>query len=147
MKEYPFVYSLRVRWAEVDRQDIVFHAHYLTYCDCANTEYLYRGLGVQNLFLKPGEIFNLVVVQASLTFKNSARFDDLLTVGCRVNRIGRTSLTFHYGIMRHEADGTVTDLALAEVTYVNYDVQKSAAVPLPEAVRQKVIAFEHRPGE
>ncbi|MGO4610753.1 acyl-CoA thioesterase, partial [Variovorax sp. 2RAF20] len=35
---------LRVRWAEVDPQSIVFNAHYLTYCDICVTEY-WRALG------------------------------------------------------------------------------------------------------
>lgn len=30
---------LRVRWAEVDIQKIVFNAHYLTYADVGMTEY------------------------------------------------------------------------------------------------------------
>ncbi len=43
-QEFRFVYRLRVRWAEVDRQGIVFNGHYLTYFDVGITEY-YRALG------------------------------------------------------------------------------------------------------
>ena len=38
-----FIYTFRVRYAEVDAQGIVFNAHYLTYFDCLITEY-YRKL-------------------------------------------------------------------------------------------------------
>jgi acyl-CoA thioester hydrolase len=27
-EDFTFVHGLRVRWAEVDRQDVVFNAHY-----------------------------------------------------------------------------------------------------------------------
>ena len=37
---------LRVRWAEVDPQSIVFNAHYLTYCDICVTEY-WRAVGIR----------------------------------------------------------------------------------------------------
>ncbi len=37
-------HALRVRWAEVDRQNIVFNGHYLTYFDVAITEY-WRAIG------------------------------------------------------------------------------------------------------
>ena len=37
--DYKFIYTFRVRYAEVDAQGIVFNAHYLTYFDCAITEY------------------------------------------------------------------------------------------------------------
>ena len=41
--DYKFIYTFRVRYAEVDAQGIVFNAHYLTYFDCLITEY-YRKL-------------------------------------------------------------------------------------------------------
>jgi len=37
---------LRVRWAEVDPQNIVFNAHYLMYFDVAATEY-WREIGCE----------------------------------------------------------------------------------------------------
>ena len=43
-QDFNFFHRLRVRWAEVDRQDIVFNGHYLTYFDLAMTEYL-RAMG------------------------------------------------------------------------------------------------------
>ena len=44
-QQFRFVHSLRVRWAEVDKQNIVFNGHYLTYFDVAITEY-WRCIGV-----------------------------------------------------------------------------------------------------
>ena len=38
-QDFRCLHRLRVRWAEVDIQKIVFNAHYLTYADCAMTEY------------------------------------------------------------------------------------------------------------
>lgn len=37
--DFRFFHRLRVRWAEVDMQKIVFNAHYLMYFDTAITEY------------------------------------------------------------------------------------------------------------
>ena len=42
---FPFIYSLRVRYSEIDGQKIVYNAHYLTYLDDAVTAH-YRGLGL-----------------------------------------------------------------------------------------------------
>jgi len=44
-RDFRFVHTLRVRWAEVVKQDIVFNGHYLTYFDVAITEY-WRCIGV-----------------------------------------------------------------------------------------------------
>lgn len=45
LSQFSFFHALRVRWAEVDPQSIVFNGHYLTYADVAITEY-FRALGV-----------------------------------------------------------------------------------------------------
>ena len=37
--DYRFFHRLRVRWAEVDMQKIVFNAHYLMYFDTAISDY------------------------------------------------------------------------------------------------------------
>ena len=37
--DFRFTHTLRVRWSEVDKQDIVFNGHYLTYFDVGVTEY------------------------------------------------------------------------------------------------------------
>ena len=36
--DFRFFHPLRVRWAEVDMQKIVFNAHYLMYVDTAMSE-------------------------------------------------------------------------------------------------------------
>ena len=38
-QDFRLVHRLRVRWAEVDLQRIVFNPHYLMYIDTAFTEY------------------------------------------------------------------------------------------------------------
>lgn len=37
--DFRFFHRLRVRWAEVDMQKIVFNAHYLMYFDTAIADY------------------------------------------------------------------------------------------------------------
>src|SRR5690242_8558060 len=42
--DFTFFHTLRVRWAEVDRQDVVFNGNYFLYFDVAITEY-WRAIG------------------------------------------------------------------------------------------------------
>jgi acyl-CoA thioester hydrolase len=39
-EDFAFFYPLRVRWSEVDPQNIVFNPNYLVYADIAMTEYM-----------------------------------------------------------------------------------------------------------
>ena len=68
-------------------------------------------------------------------YLGSAGYDDVLAVCCRVARLGRSSMTFHFEIYR---DGEL--LITAELVYVNADPQKKAA-PLP-TLRERVKRYE-----
>lgn len=108
-QNYTFFHSLRVRWAEVDPQGIVFNGNYLTYLDVATTEY-YRQLGMSypaDLLRGGGDLF---AVKSTLEYRAPAHFDDWLDIGTRVARLGRSSLVFELGIWRDEQLLTVGEL-------------------------------------
>lgn len=133
---FSFFHPLRVRWAEVDPQSIVFNGHYLTYADVAITEY-FRALGIRypdDLSREDGDFFAIKTV---LEYLAPARFDDELQVGIRVARLGRSSLNFALGIWRDEQALTV-----GEVIYVHADKTSRSSSPLPAWLREKVTAFE-----
>ena len=128
--------TLRVRWAEVDMQKIVFNGHYLTYIDTAIAEY-WREIGLPypaGYVERYGS--DIYLRKATLEYLGSARYDELLTVCCRVARLGRTSMTFAFEIYR---DAEV--LISAELVYVNADPAMKAA-PLPEDLRDRVRKYE-----
>ena len=128
--------TLRVRWAEVDMQKIVFNGHYLTYIDSAIAEY-WREIGLpypHGYVERYGS--DIYLRKATVDYLGSAGYDDVLTVCCRVARLGRSSMTFHFEIYR-ERELLIT----AELVYVNADAQKKAA-PLPDDVRERVARYE-----
>jgi len=44
-EQFTFCHRLRVRWAEVDKQSIVYNVNYFLYFDVAITEY-WRSIGI-----------------------------------------------------------------------------------------------------
>ena len=130
--EFTFSHSLRVRWAEVDRQGIVFNGHYLMYFDVAITEY-WRALGYPypDGLLQQGT--DLYVKKASIEYHASAQYDDVLNVMVRVARIGRSSLQFLIEIHRG-----AEHLISGEVLYVNADPTTRKSQPVPEFLRQAI---------
>ncbi|WP_341304039.1 thioesterase family protein [Pseudomonas sp. TMP25] len=134
---FSFFHALRVRWAEVDPQSIVFNGHYLTYADVAITEY-FRALGIrypQDLSREGGDFFAIKTV---LEYLAPARFDDELHIGIRVARLGRSSLSFAMGIWCGEQA-----LTSGEVIYVHADSATRSNSPLPIWLREKILAVEH----
>lgn len=134
--EFTFSHGLRVRWAEVDRQGIVFNAHYLLYFDVGITEY-WRALGYpypEGLLAHGTDLF---VKKASLEYHAPAAYDDLLDVLVRAARLGRSSVRFLLEIYR--ADML---LVSGELIYVNADPAARTSAPLPQFLREAMLRFE-----
>jgi acyl-CoA thioester hydrolase len=140
-EHFTFFHRLRVRWAEVDRQDVVFNGHYFLYFDVAMADY-WRAIG----FDYPREIVELgtdiYAIKATAEYHGSAGYDQLLEVGCRVARIGRTSLVLLFGIWRGDEQ-----LTSGELVYVNADVETRQPAPWPAFLRDRILAFERTPPE
>ena len=135
-EEFRFVHRLRVRWAEVDRQGIVFNGHYLTYFDVGITEY-YRALGNPYPDGLAQQGTDLYVRKAELEYHASAEYDDEVDVCVRVERLGRSSFDFRVEIYR--ADQLLVG---GKVIYVNADPVARKAAPLPDFLRNAITAFE-----
>lgn len=132
--DFNFFMPLRVRWAEVDQQAVVFFGNYLEYFDLAMTEYM-RAIGWDYPagFLKNGT--DLHVVKAETEYHDGARFDDQLEIHTRVSRLGRSSLTFSFEIFREGDDHLITS---GQLTYVNVHQEKRKSEPLPGDFVEKV---------
>ena len=133
---FVFTMALRVRWSEVDRQGIVFNAHYLTYFDLGITEY-WRAIGLPYPDGLAGTGSDLYVAKAVANYHGSAGYDDVLEIGVRVARLGHSSVTFAIEIRR---EGQL--LTTGEVVYVNADPGTRQAQAFPARVRQAIAAFE-----
>ena len=134
--DFTFCQPLRVRWAEVDRQGIVFNGNYLHYFDVGITEY-WRAIGYPYPDALVSHGSDMFVKKASVEYHAPAGYDDVLDICVRVGRIGRSSIQFLLEIYRGDEH-----LVAGEVIYVNADpaTRKSAAVPL--FLREAIVGFE-----
>ncbi len=134
--DFRFFHRLRVRWAEVDLQKIVFNAHYLMYFDTAITDY-WRALALPYEAAMHQLGGDLYVKKSSLEFHGSARFDDQLDIGLKCARIGNSSMSFVGGIFRgHDL------LVTCELIYVFADPTTQTSKPVPQALRDVLTGFE-----
>ncbi len=130
---------LRVRWAEVDMQAVVFNGHYLTYTDVCLTEY-WRAIGLPYPAAFTALGIDAFVRKASIEYHAPARYDDELLVCGRIARLGRSSATFAASIFR--ADDTAKPLIDAELVYVCVELGSGAVLAWPEPVRERMRAYE-----
>ncbi len=137
--EYRHRVPLRVRWAEVDLQGVVFNAHYLAYTDVCVTEY-WRAIGMvyPGAFLAIGA--DLFVRKATLEYHAPVAYDDELEICGRISRFGTTSLSFRVEMFaRGKHDRALVE---GELVYVCTDPISKSPQRLPALLRERVLAFE-----
>jgi YbgC/YbaW family acyl-CoA thioester hydrolase len=135
-KDFRFFHRLRVRWAEVDMQKIVFNAHYLMYFDTAIADY-WRALALpyeEAMHELGGDLY---VRKATIDFRTSARMDDVLDVGMRCTRIGNSSMVFEGGLFRQDQF-----LVGCELVYVFADPATQTSKPVPALLREVLTGYE-----
>ena len=130
---------LRVRWAEVDRQGVVFNAHYLLYADVCVTEY-WRAIGMRYPEDFEPLASDLYVRKATIDYRVAALYDDELDVCGRIARIGTSSLQFSVEMFRRGQPDSA--LAVVDLVYVYVDAATKTPRPVDKALRARIRAFE-----
>jgi YbgC/YbaW family acyl-CoA thioester hydrolase len=134
--EFRFSERLRVRWAEIDAQQIVFNAHYLMYFDTAIAGY-WRSLAMpyaQTMAQLGGDLF---VRKATVEYEASARYDDVLDIGMRCARVGNSSILFSGAAFRQDQL-----LVSCELVYVFADPHSQTSKLVPDSLRAALLGFE-----
>ncbi len=127
---------LRVRWAEIDAQQIVFNGHYLMYFDTAISGW-WRGMALPYAATMAALQGDFFVRKSNLEYHASARLDDLIDVGVRLARFGNSSMLLQCAVFRGDQL-----LVEGELVYVFADPASQTSRPVPQAFRDVVLAFE-----
>ena len=130
--DFRFFERLRVRWAEIDAQQIVFNGHYLIYFDTAVAGY-WRALAMPYAATMQSLGGDMFVRKATLEYLGSAVYDDVLDIGMRCARVGNSSMSFVAGAFRQDAL-----LVSGELIYVFADPAAKASLPVPPRAARAV---------
>jgi acyl-CoA thioester hydrolase len=138
----PFRYAAytRVGFSDTDAQGVVYYGRYMPYFDLARTEY-HRHLGHVHI---RGEF---AMRASAVEYHAPARFDDLLEIFVRVERVGTTSVTYDYAAYRLDGDGEAPNdgdvlMATAKQTVVLIELDARRPVPIPDGFRRQIAAFD-----
>lgn len=120
-------HSHRVRYHETDAQGFVFNSRYLEFADVAMSEF-FRTLGWSYT-----ELVDLgcdaSLVEAKVSYRKPAKFDDVLDIDVVCPRVGRSSFDLEMTMRR--GDETIAEVS---IVYVNVDTATESSRPLPEEV-------------
>jgi acyl-CoA thioester hydrolase len=93
--------EFRVRYAETDQMQVVYHSNYLIWCEIGRTEFI-RSLGTPYAELERQNV-GLAVVEATIRFHAPARYDNLIRVTTTVRDVRSRAITFDYVISNAES--------------------------------------------
>ena len=88
-----FVHRIRVRYAEIDGQGVVFNAHWLTYFDDSCTRFM------SSLGFGPGfwtKELDVMLVKAIIEWTGPVGFDEWVDIEVAPSRIGTKSFDLSY---------------------------------------------------
>jgi acyl-CoA thioester hydrolase len=118
-------HTIPVRYGEVDRQGVVFNAHYLAWCDDAADSWL-RTLALD--FETQG--WDLMLKKAVVEWAGAAGIGDVVDIEVWVSRWGTTSLDMTFA-------GSVgkRPVFTAVITYVGVAPGTRQPIPVPDHIR------------
>ena len=123
-----WVHHIRVRYGEVDMQQVVFNAHYLAYCDDAVEAWL-EALGV--VVLDHG--WDFMLKKAVIEWEGTATVHEVIDIEVGVDRWGTTS--FDVGYTGRVGPRPVFHCV---VTYVGVEAGTRATMPIPAHLRARL---------
>jgi YbgC/YbaW family acyl-CoA thioester hydrolase len=122
------VYKRKVRFSDSDAQGHVFNANYFVYFDDAITDFMERVEG-RSCGDTANEIF---LAHAECDFCSAGRMGETLLTEVRVDKIGKTSITFGLEITE-ETSGR--EVARGVEIYVVVDVETLKPIPVSAELR------------
>jgi acyl-CoA thioester hydrolase len=131
--ELPEVARVRVIYGDTDQMGMVYYGNYLRYFEIARNEFL-RRIGAPYRAFEEAHGLRLPVVEATVSYRRPARYDDELGIHAAVPEVGGASARFEYEI-RRLPDGEV--LVSGHTVHACIDARGKVA-RLPQGLRDRL---------
>ncbi|MEG3083939.1 thioesterase family protein [Sphingomonas sp. PB2P12] len=128
---FAFSTKLRVRYAEIDGQRIVFNSRYLEYADVAVTEF-WEWTGIAEALPKVWPTTEFNVRRTEIDYLKPFRLGDTVEAFVRIEKLGTTSLTKRFELAHAQTGELHTVISMVSV---HVDLETGRPVALPDAIR------------
>jgi acyl-CoA thioester hydrolase len=128
-------YSLPIvaRYAEVDQQGVVFNGHFLTWFDESFAGYLdHLGVTYPSLISAGHDV---QVVHTEIDYLAPVRWRDAVRVTVACERVGSTSFTLGFGVLRRDEAAQEQIAVQGRNVYVVVSTEDWAKRPIPGQLR------------
>jgi acyl-CoA thioester hydrolase len=128
---FAFSTSLKVRYAEIDGQKVVFNSRYLEYADVAATEF-WEWTGIGDALGPVWTETEFHVRRTEIDYLKPFVFGDSLDAFVRIERIGTSSMTQRFELC-HAVTGDLH--TLIDMVIVNVHLPTGKPIPIDAPIR------------
>jgi acyl-CoA thioester hydrolase len=129
-------YDIRVRYADTDQMNVVYHANYATYFEIGRTEAI-RTLGITYREMEDMGI-EMPVTEIDMRFLRPARYDDLIKVRTSLRHLPDNHRIEFYQEIFNDKGKLITS---GKVTLYFLDKATKKRAVMPEALRARLAPF------
>jgi acyl-CoA thioester hydrolase len=128
--------KIRVRYAETDQMNVVYHGNYAQYFESARTESI-RQLGFTYKDMEAGGVV-MPVVELHTKFLRPARYDDLLTIRTILKEL---PVNHRIEFQQEVYNENEKLLATGKVVLYFMDLKKMQKTVMPAALAEKIAPY------
>lgn len=129
---FRFRHEIEVRFRDLDALGHVNNAVFLTYLESARLAYWLQVTGRRDL-----ANMDVILARAEVDFRSPVSYGERLAVGVRCASVRRSSLVLEQAIAAAAGERLVAE---ARKVLVHYDYAAGRPVPIPETLRQRLLA-------
>ena len=130
------VLTIPVAWGEMDAMGHVNNIIYFRYFESVRIDY-FRKLDLIGYQQETG--IGPILASTECRFKLSLQFPDTVTVGTKILSMEEDRFVMGYEVFSHKHQRIAAD---GEGVVVTYDYRNNKKVPIPDALRAKIMEFE-----
>ena len=132
--DFAFFLPLAARWGDMDALGHVNNAKFFTYDESVRLEYFRQLMADDAKFWVD---YGLILAHIEADFLSQLKPPATIDLGFRIAKLGRTSLRTEAGMFLGE-----DCVAVTRGVIVWFDYRKSQALPIPDAVRERIRKLE-----
>jgi YbgC/YbaW family acyl-CoA thioester hydrolase len=133
----PFRVSRRVDFADTDMAGIIHFSNYFRYMEYAEVAFLRaRGLSVSLAWGE--EKISFPRVSATCDFVHPVRFDDVVEIEVRVERVGRKSVTYSFDFS-HQGKPVAKGRISAVCCRMRPGIRELESIDIPTEIRTRLL--------
>lgn len=138
LENFRYQIPIAVRFADLDVLGHLNNATYLSYVEQARIVYVQDVCGWEGNWERLG----MILARTEIDYKLPIAYRDSVQVYIRVSRLGSKSFDFEYVITRQRGDEAAEVAATCRTVMVAYDYQQDSTIAVPEAWRERILAYE-----